>query len=299
MIAPILPMLATAAQPFDSPDYFFEVKWDGVRALAATATGHWQLWGRELADYADRYPELEVLRQLPSGTVVDGELVLFQEGRPSLQGLLQRHQLVDPDRIRHASRLSPVHYVLFDILYHRGRSLMQEPWHRRRAVLADVLARREVAGLLLSEGLAGLGQAFFERMVAQGHEGIMAKLQTGRYLPGQRSSAWRKIKPTQVLPCVIIGYTTSGEGIHSVLVASAHEGHLRYVAQVTSGISAQQKRDLSRCLARRQRPQPVVACPKRAIWVEPDLYCQVQFLQWTVQGRLRSASFKGLLEPPA
>jgi ATP-dependent DNA ligase len=251
MIAPILPMLATRAQPFDSPHYFFEVKWDGVRALAATATGHWQLWGRELADYADRYPELEVLRQLPSGTVVDGELVLFQEGRPSLQGLLQRHQLVDPGRIRRAGRLSPVHFVLFDILYHRGRSLMQEPWHRRRAVLADVLDRRELAGLLLSEGLAGLGQAFFERMVAQGHEGIMAKLQSSRYVPGQRSSAWRKMKPTQVLPCVIIGYTTSEEGIHSVLVASAHEGPLRYVAQVTSGIIAQQKKDLSRCLARR------------------------------------------------
>jgi hypothetical protein len=89
--------------------------------------------------------------------------------------------------------------------------------YRRRAVLADVLARCQVAGLVLSEGLAGLG----ERTVAQGHEGIMAKLQTSRYMPGQRSSAWRKMKPRQVLPCVIIGYTaTYGEGIHSVLVAS-------------------------------------------------------------------------------
>jgi ATP-dependent DNA ligase len=296
MIAPILPMLATAAQPFDSPDYFFEVKWDGVRALAATATGHWQLWGRELADYASRYPELDVLAQLPSGTVVDGELVLFQEGRPDLYGLLRRHQLVDPDRIRRASRLCPVHYMLFDILYHRGRCLMQEPWHRRRAVLADVLIRREVARLVLSEGLAGNGKDFFERMVAQGHEGVMAKLQTSHYLPGQRSSAWRKMKPTQVLPCVIIGYTASEHEIDSVLVASAHQGPLRYVAQVTSGFSAQQKLDLRRCLARRQRSRPVVACLKRAIWVEPDVYCQVQFLEWTAHGRLRSASFKGPLE---
>ena len=80
MIDAILPMLATSAQPFDSAEYVFEVKWDGVRALAAVEAGQWRLWGRELADYGYRYPELEVLRCLPSGTVVDGELVVLQHG---------------------------------------------------------------------------------------------------------------------------------------------------------------------------------------------------------------------------
>src|ERR1035438_6159414 len=139
MIKPILPMLATSAPPFDSDAYLFEVKWDGVRALAAAEGAHWRLWGRELADYGGRYPELNVLRRLPSGTVVDGELVMFQGNHADLSAILRRHQMVHPERIRYASRQKPVRYVLFDLLYHQGRPLLQEPFWRRRCILAEVL----------------------------------------------------------------------------------------------------------------------------------------------------------------
>jgi DNA ligase D-like protein (predicted ligase) len=288
-------MLATSAEPFDSFDYFFEVKWDGVRALAAVEGGDYRLWGRERADYRDRYPELDALRCLPSGTVVDGELVVIQDGRPNLNALLRRHQLVQPARIRHASRATQVRYVLFDILYHRGKPLLQEPFWRRRCALVEVLASQEMPELLFSEGIAGLGQDFFKRMVALGHEGIMAKHQNSRYHPGKRSSAWRKIKPVQVLPCAIIGYTPSRTGFHSLLLASMRAGAFRYVGQVSSGFSSADRADLSRQLPRRLRSQPVVACPQQARWVEPDLFCRIRFLQWTPHGHLRSSSFKGLM----
>jgi bifunctional non-homologous end joining protein LigD len=132
MMSPLLPMLATAASPFDADDYLFEVKWDGVRTLAAVEKKRWRLWGRELADYDGRYPELEVLRRLPAGTIVDGELVAWQDHRPDLPALLRRHQLANPARIRNASRQSPVHYVLFDLLFLRGQSLLQETLRHRR-----------------------------------------------------------------------------------------------------------------------------------------------------------------------
>jgi bifunctional non-homologous end joining protein LigD len=296
MIEPLLPMLATSAQPFDSDEYVFEVKWDGVRALAAVDQGHWRIWGRERAGYDGRYPELEVLRRLPPGTVVDGELVVFQDGRPDLHALLRRHHLVHPDRIRHASAQAPIHYLLFDLLYHRGRSLLQEPLQRRRGVLADLVAASDVPQPVYSAALAGRGQDVFARVVAQGHEGILATHQSSPYLPGQRSATWLKIKASQVLPCVIIGYTPSPEGIQSLLVASAHQGPLRYVGQVSAGLSEPLQRDLSACLARRRRPQPVVACRRSALWVEPDLYCQVRFLQGSGRGQLRSPCFLGLLE---
>src|ERR1700682_4400462 len=180
MIHPILPMLATAAPPFDSWEHVFEVKWDGVRPLAAVEGGQWRLWGRERADYGGRYPELDVLRRLPSGTVVDGELVVFQQGRPDLNAILRRHQLVNPARIRQAGGQTPVRYLLFDILYHRGRPLLHEPLYRRRRVLVDVLTEMDAPELVFSEGLTGFGRDFFERVVAQGHEGIMAKHQTSR-----------------------------------------------------------------------------------------------------------------------
>ena len=85
MLPKLLPMLAVPAEPFDSPEYCFECKWDGIRVLAALEKGGWQLWGREQGDYTARYPELDVLRRLPAGTLVDGELVaLDAHGRPDL-----------------------------------------------------------------------------------------------------------------------------------------------------------------------------------------------------------------------
>ena len=122
MLPRLLPMLAVPAEPFDAPEYSFEVKWDGIRALAAVERGAWQLWGRERADYTARYPELDVLRRLPAETLVDGELVTFDaHGPPDLPRLLRRHGMTDPWRIRQAPHWCPVRYVVFDLLYHAGR----------------------------------------------------------------------------------------------------------------------------------------------------------------------------------
>jgi ATP-dependent DNA ligase len=296
MIAPVSPMLATSSQPFDSAEHLFEVKWDGIRALAAVEGSQWRVWGRECSDYTDRYPELTVLRQLPSGTIVDGELVVLNEGRAELNALLRRHQLVTPERIRHAQRELPIRYVLFDVLAYRGRSLLAEPLYRRRAVLTDLLLTNNEPELAFSDGVVLLGKELFERIIAQGHEGIMAKHLASRYWPGKRSPAWRKIKPAPIIPCVIIGFTPAQDGFHSLLVAAPHGGRLRYVAELTSGFGARAKADLAPRLALRRRPQPVVVCPKRGLWVEPELYCQVQFLRWTPHGRLRDAVFRGLAE---
>src|SRR5215468_3187801 len=114
MLPRVLPMLAVAAEPFDAPDYSFEIKYDGVRALAAVEEGGWRLWGRERADYTTRYSELDGLRRLPAGTLVDGEVVAFDPaGRPDLRQLLRRHGLTDLWRIRRACHWCPVRYVLF------------------------------------------------------------------------------------------------------------------------------------------------------------------------------------------
>jgi DNA ligase D-like protein (predicted ligase) len=296
MIDSFLPMLATSSLPFDSSEHVFEVKWDGVRSLAAVADGHWRLWGRHRTDYTDRYPELAVLRRLPAGTVVDGELVVLQEGRADFPALLRRHQLLQPERIRQSSRHSPVHYLLFDLLYHQGQSLCAEPLWRRRVILADVVAAAQDPRLVFSEGVVGFGEDFFDRVVAQGHEGVMAKLLTSRYQPAKRSAAWKKIKPVQEIPCVIIGYTPAGEGIHSLLVATAQGGNLRYVGELTRGFLAKQQRDLVRRLEQRTRLRPVVVCSRHARWLEPDLYCRVRFFGWTNHGHLRHAVFRGLIE---
>jgi DNA ligase-1 len=196
MLPQVMPMLAVAAKPFDSSEYCFEIKYDGVRALAAVEGSGWRLWGRERADYTDRYPELDVLRRLPAGTLVDGELVAFgAEGPPDLRGLLRRHGLTDPWRVRQARRWCPVRYVLFDLLYHAGRCLIREPLTRRREMLAEVCENLAVPEVVFSPAVAGTGKSLYQAALAAGHEGVMAKQLASVYRPGKRAISWKKIKP--------------------------------------------------------------------------------------------------------
>ncbi len=290
----LLPMLATASAPFDSEEYSFEVKWDGVRALAAVEQGHWWLWGRHGVDYTPRYPELAVLARLPAGTVVDGELVVWRDGRTDFPALLRRHQ-----RHRAAPALGQrliVTYVLFDLLCLRGQSLLKEALAGRRARLHELLARVKEPVLVYSDGVEGCGREFFAQVVAQGHEGVMAKRQASRYQPGQRSRSWRKIKPAGILPCVVIGFTADPERVDRLLVATLQAGLLRYVGRLRTRLDAQAQATLARRLAQRRRSGPALDCAEQACWVEPELYCRVKFRGWTAHGHLRDAAFAGWLQ---
>jgi bifunctional non-homologous end joining protein LigD len=289
-----LPMLAHAAEPFDNADYEFEVKWDGVRALGAVEARGWRLWGRKGSDYKSRYPELAVLQDLPAGTVVDGELVVLRQGRADFPALLRRHHRCRP--IPAANQGPAVSYVLFDLLVERGRALLQEPLRQRRARLRDLLAAVSAPALVYSDGVLGRGREFFARAVSQGHEGIVAKQLASRYLPGKRARAWLKIKPADVLPCVLVGYTATRQGVRSVLLATLRHEVLSYVAQLSHGFSDQARRTLVSRLAALHRAQPVVPCPQRASWLEPVVYCRVHHQGWTCHGRLRHPSFGGWLE---
>jgi ATP-dependent DNA ligase len=296
MSARILPMLAARGAPFDSPEYLFEVKWNGIRALASRPCGSqrdWDLWGRDRAAYQDRYPEMEVLTALSPGTILDGELVLMPQGLPDLEAILARHQLTNPVKIHYASWQQPVTYVAFDLLAHNGRSLLGQPLQARRALLQDLLARWQEPRLQFSEGIVGAGKVFFEQAVRQGQEGVMAKHLASRYLPGKRSSCWLKIKPARRLPCVIIGWEPGVCGLRGLLVAAPWGGRLRYVANVRTGFTDQERRRLAAVLAARGRSRPVVRCPHAGCWVEPDFVCLINFLEWTRAGRLRGASFHG------
>jgi ATP-dependent DNA ligase len=124
----------------------------------------------------------------------------------------------------------------------------------------------------------------------------MAKKHTSCYLAGQRSSSWRKIKPTLAVPCVIMGYQAGPFGVQRLGVATVREDGLRYVGQLTRGFTASQAVELAKRLAPLRRARPVTPCPHRACWVEPELYCRVQSQGWTNHGKLRHGVFRGLLD---
>ena len=290
-------MLATRAAPFDSEDYLFELKWDGIRALAAIEDYRWRLWGRHGSDYTERYPELEILRRLPAGIVIDGELAVLKNGRADFPALLRRHQRSCSSALGAVDQRMPIHYVVFDLLFEQGRSLLQRPLRERRERLRELVGRAGDHLLSYSDGVVGCGCDFFAQVVAGGHEGVMGKHLAGTYRPGQRSPVWKKIKPRQILPCVIVGYRLGPNGVRSILVAAVRDGVLKYVAEVSRGFTAQAQAELTQRLRSRPRLHAVVACPTPACWVEPELYCRIRFQEWTRHGRLRHPVFDGWFAP--
>ncbi len=297
MRQPLAPMLAVAGEPFDSPDHLFEIKWDGVRGLASVERKAWRLWGRGEADYTPRYPELKVLRQLPAGTILDGELVRLRGGRAAFSDVLRRHQMTSPQRIRWAATSQPVTYMAFDLLALKGRCLLQQPLRERRAHLRELLAVSPMEGVLFSAGVTGGGEAFFEAAIEQQHEGVMAKRLDSRYLPGKRAAVWQKIKPRCEVVCAIIGYTRGRHfPLRSLLLAAACNGSLRFVGQLRRGLSDSVQRRLTPLLERRRCAEPVIACAEQAYWVRPDLYGRVKCFGWSPGDRLRFPSFVGLLK---
>jgi bifunctional non-homologous end joining protein LigD len=188
-------------EPFDSDAHLFEIKWDGIRCLAFIEAGRVRLQSRELAEITAQFPELDGLAGLPDGMVLDGELVSVRHGIPCLAAVQRRVQLRNGNRIQLLSRSSPVVYVVFDLLYLHGESIMANPLTERRRKLEEILDDFKTAPVALSEAVLTQGRDLFREVERMGLEGIMAKSFNGRYAPGQRTGLWRKMKPRRT--CVV------------------------------------------------------------------------------------------------
>jgi ATP-dependent DNA ligase len=259
------PMLAvTAREPFDAPDYLFEVKWDGICALSCRDESGWRLWGRDAADFRPRYPDLAVLAALPAGTMLDGEIVLCCHGVPNLSLLLARHGRVAALSCRPFIARPPVTYVAFDALYDTGRCLLGRSLSERREAARRRVADLAEAQVVFSEGVIAAGRRFFAQAMAAGQGCVMAKHLASPYRPGRRCALWNKLKPWKYLPAVIIGYVRGPQGVRRLLVAAQQQGQLRFVAELESGLSDLWRQQLAGLLARRCCSEPPVPCRRRA-----------------------------------
>jgi ATP-dependent DNA ligase len=285
------PMLAElGSEPFDSPAHLFEIKWDGVRALAFLEGGAPRLAGRSRADYSTRFPELAELAQFPPGTLLDGELVAWKNGKPDFHQTMQRIHTQAGPRVRALARTNPVAYVVFDMLYRNGSPLLARPLSERRAALEELFAGRATTHVFLSEGLIGAGVEFYARARARALEGIVAKRLASPYRPGTRSDDWIKLKPRTTLVCVVLGYLAEGNDLRSLLIAAEDQGRLAYLGRVGAGMSeAVRVRLLEQCRSL-EAPAPFLACEEDACWIRPGLYCTVSYLERSETG-LRSPIF--------
>ena len=286
-------MLATLSkEAVVGPEWIFEEKYDGIRAVAEKKKDRVRLWSRTGQDLTGGFAEVvDAIRRLrDEDLMLDGELVVFDSKGVSRFQLLQRRG-VDP-RVRTV-------YVVFDVLRGSGRDLMRAPLGQRRARLIALIPKRAGA-LMPSRQLRGDGATALATARAKGWEGVIAKQRGSVYEPSARSRAWRKVKVRGESEFVIGGYTPP-QGARSefgaLLVGMFDGPKLRYVGKVGTGYTQDTLRDLGSKLRRRQTVRaPFDPAPRlrKATWVRPDLVAQLAYQEWTADGKLRQPAFLGL-----
>jgi bifunctional non-homologous end joining protein LigD len=289
-----------AALP-EGPEWLYEAKLDGYRALIIKDGARVQVRSRNDKDMTRAYPSVTAGgRKLGAEqALVDGEVVAVDaQGRPSFQALQYRG--VHP---QHA-----IAFYAFDLLHLNGRSLMDLPLEERRAALPDVL---EGSGLLLSIELPGTASEVAEVVRSLGLEGVVAKKRRSRYTPGERTQNWLKLKLDKQQEFVVGGYRPGSGGVDSLLVGYYEDRKLHFAGKVRAGFTPHLRREVAEQL----RSHHSGRCPfddlpsareshwgggvsaeqmREMQWVEPTLVAQIRFVEWTAEGHLRHAAFLGM-----
>lgn len=284
-------MLATLTdEPFDDPDWVFETKWDGFRAIAVASPGHAALYSRNGNDIPNKYPTIRAaLAKIKHEAVLDGELVALDEHGRSRFQLLQN-----------AGRNSvPLRYCVFDLLYLDGKDLRGKALLERKTELKRILPRSPL--LLYSAHVVGEGIAAFNRAKRAREEGVIAKLAGSRYHSGARTREWLKVKASQEQEVVIVGFTApKGERrfFGSLLLAVRDGGKWRYAGRAGTGFTHASLRELHEKLTPLiTKTKPVAEkVPNEAstTWVKPKLVAEVKFTEWTAGGEMRHPVYLGL-----
>ena len=314
----IQPMLAAEApEPFDSPEYIFELMWSGVRAVAYVRDGLVRLRGRNGVDLTPYFPGLLAI---PDGlqandAILDGEIIAIDaQGQPAFELLRRPLQAVAdaagggpgslaglPAELTVKRLTGQLMYQAFDVLWLDGRSLIERPLWQRKNRLHDVIKPGpEFAAV---DFVDDEGVAFFEAVMDRKLEGVVAKQKASVYTPGRRSKSWLQIRALQSGDFVIGGYTIGGarrrgEPFSQLLLGGYAEGRFEYVGAVSGGLSDREAKEL---IARLEPlhaeespfhdPPPI---PRLIYWTRPEAVCRVRFSEWSPDGHLRFPIFSAL-----
>ncbi|MDP2899897.1 MAG: non-homologous end-joining DNA ligase [Candidatus Bathyarchaeota archaeon] len=290
------PMLAEPADaPFGGAGWLFEVKWDGIRAIAHVGETL-SIMTRNDNDVTHKFPELNELSKLTSKVVLDGEIIVMKGGRPDFQAVAKRVQASKLGDIEREARESPCTYVVFDILEKDGEPLTGRPLSERKAILRESL--RDGEHVVVSSYVVGEGEAYYEAAVARGLEGVVAKRLDSPYRAGERSREWLKVKRVRTVDCVVVGYTR-GTGNRAdtfgALLLGLYDGDkLTFVGRVGTGFTDKSLRELLAAFrpyetAEQQAEAPDV--PAGSTWLRPGVVAEVGYQNLTDDDRLRAPRF--------
>ena len=299
----VRPMLATLVDgPFDEPGWLYEIKWDGYRAVAMINKGKVDLVSRNNKSFTEKfYPVTNALKNWNINAVIDGEVVVLDDKGISNFGSLQNWR---------SEADGPLFYYVFDIIWLDGYSLKELPLTKRREILKNILPNENI--IRLSEDFETSAIEFLATAAKMGMEGIMAKKEDSKYIEGDRTREWLKIKSNKRHEVVIGGYTKnegSAKTFSALLVGVFDNGRLDYMGKIGTGFDARTQKEIMSKMKKlastkipftekpdvnkpsRFRPNP----PKATVtWLKPVLVCEVSYTEITSDGIMRHPSFEGL-----
>ncbi len=286
--------------PFDDPEYFYQIKWDGIRILAFVEKGRVRLQNRKGRDRTAQFPELQQLAGLISSeeALLDGEVVVMEGGKPSFPRVIQRDFCQNERTILPLSRKLPCTYCLFDLLFLDGEDLTGEPLVYRQQLLSEVIQSRWP--LYLNENFSR-GISLYRRVEELELEGIVAKNKRSPYLLGQKSEHWLKVKPRRRLLCIVGGLKMSKGTVGAILLGAYANGVIRYLGRAGSGLTRRDLEILRQYSAAGRAAAPPFADPPRekdCLWLEPRLTVVIEFAEWTPDLKLRAPVVVGFSTRP-
>jgi bifunctional non-homologous end joining protein LigD len=300
----MLATLGSAAAIDEESNWSFEMKWDGIRAIAVVDGTDIGLFTRNHNDVTAAYPDVvEALAALDLDDVVlDGEIVaLGPNGAPDFGLLQQRMGLTKAAEVASARKSTPATYLVFDVLHADGQGMQNDEYAERRRAL-NKLDIDDDETILVPAAFEGSLEDAVKSSKKLGLEGVLAKRRDSRYVAGKRSSNWIKIKH-QRMQEVVIGGWRDGNGarahtIGSLLLGIPDEDGLRYVGRVGTGFNERALADLQKSLGSAQRKtSPFTDVPRDVIrdahWVTPRIVGEVAFSEWTKSGHLRHPTWRG------
>jgi len=301
---PIRPMMAKTGDPFDSDNHFFEVKWDGLRALMFLENGRLELQNRNLRDVTRSYPEIQTVAKKirAKKAIIDGEVVVLNEkGIPDFGRLQNRFGVEDPKRVETARGANPVTYVAFDLLHINGKDIIKDQLEIRKKTLHNLI--EEGPHLLYGDHVENHGVQYYSQALKLGFEGTVGKEKHSPYMLGTRSSFWIKSKGSHTLDAIVVGYI-QGEGIRKStfgsLVMAMYDDHgkLVHVGNVGGGFDDKTLDTLKPKLERLVVKRPIIPGPVEApspiTWVKPSIVCEIIYANITTDRKLRFPRFNRL-----
>ncbi len=288
----IEPMKAqlTDLPAFNSPDWVFEIKWDGYRAIAEINKSGNKLYSRNGLTFDKAYPKVfEALKNIKSEAVIDGEIVVFDEnGKPNFQKL-QNYQNRDKFVIQ---------YYVFDCLVFKGKSITHLPLMERKKIVQDLLPKSDV--IKYCDHVEDEGKMLFKEMQKMSLEGMIAKKKNSTYMIGKRTSDWLKIKNVKTQEAIIVGFTDpkgARSSFGSLLLAVKKRGKLSYIGNVGTGFTDKSLMDLHskfKKIVRKSSPLEIPPKGTDITWVDAVLVCNIKYTEITEDGSVRHPVFQGL-----